>query len=234
MQYRLLRAASCAVCLIGVSPTYAQGGLEEVVVTSSKVMYNEMMPHTTIIRRADHLITRLRVVCDTRDESQRRSELRETLRSMIRTAGKTATISMSVGETVVDNFTENMLDTVIQPDAKVDTSYAVVVVKTTVAPDDTFDSATARIKKFIAQVPKSGRTEILKDDKWDLTIIGPEQYRDEIIKAVADDAKHTAEQFGPTYNVEVDGLQQQVTWYQIHPLDLALYVPYSLKVTPAH
>jgi hypothetical protein len=232
MHLRPLCGAVLALCLAGTATGYAQ--VEEVVVTSAKAVYDEGTPHVTITRRADHLITRVRVVCDTRDESQRRNELRETLRNMIRTAGKTATISMAVGDSIVADFDETMLDTVIQPDSKIDTSYAFVIIKTAVSSSDTFDSATARIKKFIVQVPKVGRTEVLRDNRWDLTIIGPEQYRDEIVRKIADDAKHTAELFGSGYNVEVDGLQQQVTWYQIHPLDLALYVPYSLKVTPAH
>jgi len=31
---------------------------------------------------------------------------------------------------------------------------------------------------FVNKVPKAGRTEVLRQGNWDLTIIGPEQYRD--------------------------------------------------------
>ena len=39
--------------------------------------------------------------------------------------------------------------------------------------------------------------------------------------------------FGPAYGVEVTGLSRQVTWRQAGPLELMLYIPYQLSITPA-
>ncbi len=223
-----------AMALLTTS-TFAQevGSLETVVVTGSRVEYDpQTVPHVILLRRADHVITKVRVVCDTRELSKRRQELKDTLHSMISEASKSGTISLGVGDNIVADLTERMLDKVIEPDAKADTSVAIVVIKTRVTKEDMFDDATARIERFIETTPKIGRTEILRENQWDLTIVGPEQYRPALIAKVVEDAKQTAMLFGPDYIARVEGLQHPIAWYQKGPLDLALYIPYSLTIGP--
>jgi hypothetical protein len=219
-----MRPGFCAALLAAVG---------EVVVTAEKRDYDPgQTPHVTVVKRADNLITDVRVVCDTRDPTLRREELKATLRGMIRGAGAGSAIELGLGDQVIGRFDESMLDAVIEPDAKADTSLAVVVVKTRISAADTFDSATSRITRFIAATPKVGRTEILREKEWSLTIIDPEQYRQPFIARVAGDARDVAAAFGPGYGVSVDGLQKPVTWYQSGPLDLALFIPYRLVVEP--
>jgi hypothetical protein len=206
--------------------------LETVVVTGMRSEYGGSAPHIYLLRRVDHLITKVRVVCDTRDPAKRREELKDTLRSMIREASNTGTISLGVGDEIVEDLTEKMLDKVIEPDNKIDTSVANVVIKTKVSKDDMFDDATGRIERFIETTPKTGRTEVLREKEWELTIVGPEQYRAQLIAKIAEDAKQTAALFGPGYVVRVEGLQNRVMWYQKGPLDLALYISYEMTVAP--
>lgn len=205
----------------------------EVVVTAEKRDYNaNQTPHVTVVKRADNLITEVRVVCDTRDPTLRRNELKATLRNMIHAAGAGPQIELGLGEEVIGRFDDTMLDAVIEPDAKTDTSRAVVVVKTHISAADTFDSASGRIIAFIDRTPKVGRTEVLREKDWSLTIINPEQYRRAFIARVAEDAHDVAAAFGPAYGVTVDGLQKPVDWYQSGPLDLALFISYRLVVQP--
>ncbi len=232
MKSSILALALIAGTCLSV-PAWSQEMMETVVVTGMRAETDpNLVPHVYLLHRADHLITKVTVVCDTRDPSKRRQELRETLRSMIREAARSGTISLGVGDEIVADLTERMLDKVIQPDARADTSRATVIIKTRVSKDDMFDDATARIERFIEAIPKAGRTEILRDDRWDLTIVGPEQYRAAVIAKVAEDAKATADLFGPDYVVRIEGLQHPIAWYQKGPLDLALYIPYVLTVTP--
>jgi len=212
-------------------PAFGQETLEEVTVTGFR-QNMEAAPHVFLLRRVDHLITKVRVVCDTREPAKRRQELKDTLKSMIREAGKTGTISLGVGDEIVADLTERMLDKVIEPDAKADTSVAVVIIKTRVSKDDMFDDATGRIEHFIETTPKVGRTELLRDKDWELTIVGPEQYRAQIVAKIADDAKKTAALFGPDYSVRIGGLQNRVSWSQKGPLDLALYIQYDMAIAP--
>ena len=230
----VLGASMLTATLVALPATaaFAQADrTEEVVVTGEKRQPNEAQtPHVVLTRRADNLITEVRVVCDTRDPSQRRNELKATLRNMIKASG--GRIELGVGDETIGRFDETMLDKVIAPDAKVDTSQAVVVVKTHITAGDTFDSASGRITAFIERTPKVGRSEILREKEWSLTIIAPEQYRRAIIAKVAEDARGVAAAFGPGYGVSADGLQRPVDWYQPGALDLALFIPYKLVVEP--
>jgi hypothetical protein len=63
-------------------------------------------------------------------------------------------------------------------------------------------------------------------------VISPDQYRPAILSAISQDALTTAKAFGDEYRVEVTGLSRQVTWRRAGPLDLMLYIPYQLGVTP--
>jgi len=225
-----------APLLIGVLTCFAfeaSAQVETVIVTGSRVREDaENSPHVTVSARADHLVTKVRVVCDTRDTTKRKEELRETLRSMIATAQRTTSISLSVGEDVLVPFTADMLDKVIVPDSKPETSDAYVVIRTELSKGDTFDGATDRIRKFVAETAKAGRTEVLIEQSFNLGIMDPERYRAELISKIAADAKDIAALFGPNYDARLDGMQHTIEWYQTGPLDLALYLPYRLAIAP--
>lgn len=222
-----------APALAAGAPPPAQG-IEEVVVTAARMAdYDPVQtPLTVLHKRADNLITHVTVICDTRELSQRKEELRATLRNMIRAAGQDKRIALGVGDEVVGAFDETMLDAVIVPDSKADTSRATVLVKTAVAPGDSFDAAAGRIRDFVKRATKVGRTEVLLNSGWELTLINPNQYRPEVIRLVAEDSRRTAAAFGDGYGVEVLGLQLPISWYQSGPLELALYIPYKLTVRP--
>lgn len=204
----------------------------EVVVTGSRMQDYEPTETPAIVlkRRADNIITNIEVTCDTRDLTQRRQELKATLQALIKAAGP-AGIELAVeNDDIVRKFQVDDLDDIIRAATKVDTSTATLTLKTRVLPTDTFESVTGRIEAFVDRTPKVGRTEILMSDDWDLTLIGPGQYRDDIIRLVAADANKTATAFGAGYSVSIDGLTLPVTWYQSGPLELALYIPYRQTI----
>lgn len=222
-----------AATMLAASPAVAQG-VEEIVVTGARLSEYDASstPQVTLRKRADNLITIATVVCDTRDESPRKAELKATLRNLVRAAGQDQRIDLAVGDEVLGAFDESMLDAVIQKGSKVDTSTATLIIKTSVSAEDTFDSATGRIESFVGRAPKVGRTEVLLDDDWQLTLVNPGQYRPQVAKLIAEDARRMAALYGDGYGVEVQGLQLPVSWYQAGPLDLAIYIPYRLNVRP--
>src|SRR5262249_50292523 len=118
-------------------------------------------PHVVVNKRADNLLVEIRVVCDTRDRGQRLNELRATLHNMVRAAAGDHTVALAQGEEIVGAFDETMIEAVIRPDSKEDTSAATLLLKTPVSANDTFDQASKRIRSFIAKVDKVGRSEVL-------------------------------------------------------------------------
>jgi hypothetical protein len=65
-----------------------------------------------------------------------------------------------------------------------------------------------------------------------LTIVNPDQYRDTIVKSIAENARRYAAMFGPEYAVQVNGIDGQVSWSQISSTDVFLYIPYRYTIVP--
>ncbi len=70
-------------------------------------------------------------------------------------------------------------------------------------------SAQSRIDNFVKSVAPSGRSLLEKRGELTLTIINPDQYRDQIVQLVAKEALKNASFFGPSYAVNISGIDQQ-------------------------
>lgn len=214
---------------------------QEIVVTGSRIQrYSEdsappVVPSVTVARRADNLIVTVWVVNDTREAAGRRSELMQTLRNMARAAASQSDIDLSIeddGQLVP--FTEDMISTLTLgvDGGRSDTSMTSLVIKTPIRANDTMDTASGRIEQFVARIEKSGRSLVTINSGWQLSIVNPNQYRPQILAAISADARATAATFGDGYAVEVSGMANTLTWVQSGPLDLAMFVPYQMTVTP--
>jgi hypothetical protein len=217
-----------AVC----AATNAVAQIETVVVTASRREEAPDVPGVTLVERADHLVVKVRVICDTRDATQRAGELRQTLKNMIAEAGRGGTISLSTGDEVLYEFNESKIDKEIGSGSRPDTSEAFIVIRTELSKTDNYDEAVRRIYDFIKRTPKSGRTEILKDGDFNLGLMKPERYRPELVAKIAEDSKRTAALFGTGHQIRVEGLQHSIQWFQSGQLDLSLYIPYALIILP--
>ena len=213
-------------------------GVDEIIVTGSRAIEwdPDDIPVIQLERRADNLIVAVRVVNDTRDAPGRRDEITRTLRAMPRAAAGRADIDQSIEDdgTLVP-LTEDMVSTLtlgIDP-GRSDTSVASLVVKTPIRAGDTLDAASERIEAFVEGVGPVGRSLADVSGDWQLSVVNPSQYRAPILAAIAADARSTAATFGEGYAVQVEGMSNRVTWRQSGPLDLALFIPYDMTVTPA-
>lgn len=226
--------AAGGVLLSATLPASAQG-VEEIVVTASRLSEYDQneTPYIALRKRADNLIVTVRVICDTRDPAQRKSELMATLKALVKLAEQQG-ISLGIEdedeEDVMVALDPAKLEKMITGGGKPDTSMVSFTLKTKILPSDTYGSATGRIEGFVYRTPKVGRTEVLLSNDWNLTLFGPEQYREQIIALVAADGRRTAAAFGEGYGISVEGLTLPVTWYQSGPLELALYIPYRQRV----
>jgi hypothetical protein len=190
-------------------------------------------PHVVVFKRADNLVVEVQVDCDTRDEKDRLGEMKTTLRNMIAAAGSGGPIELGVeSEAVILPLKPEALDTMLSPGQREDTTTTTIVVKTHVSATDTFEAASARIDGFIRATKAVGRTQVARVGAWQLTLITPRQYRPQIIAAIAQDASETLKAFGPGYGVELVGLERPVAWNRSGALDLALYIPYALRIEP--
>lgn len=78
----------------------------------------------------------------------------------------------------------------------------------------------------------TGRALSEKRGRITLTIVNPDQYRDQIIKLIAAEALKSAAAFAPGYGVEVAGLSEQLIWAQASATEVFLYIPYRFTIRP--
>lgn len=94
----------------------------------------------------------------------------------------------------------------------------------------TIDDAGRKIAAFVKSVPENGRAQMKQKGAMALTIIKPEQYRDEIYRLVAAGAQHAASFYGPEYGLEVTGLDNNVAWEQVSETELFVYIRYDFTI----
>ncbi len=111
-----------------------------------------------------------------------------------------------------------------------DGSEATVRLRVKTKLDGSIGNAQAKIAGFVKSVPATGRSLIKQKDGLALTIVNPEQYRDEIYKRIAAGAKHAVSFYGPEYGVDVSGLDRDIEWQQVSNTEVFLYIPYSFSV----
>jgi len=229
--------AAC-LALVMAAPALAQDAfVDEIVVTGARAIEwdPDDVPVIQLMRRADNLIVEVRVVNDTREATGRRSEITRTLQAMARAAAADPAIELSIeNEGALVPLVESMVSTLTLgfDGGRSDTSVATLVVKTAIRPDDSLDSASDRIESFVDDVPLTGRSLIDISGDWQLSIIDPPRYRSEILALIAADARQASAVFGDGYAVQIEGLSNRVTWRQAGPLQLGLFIPYDMTVTP--
>jgi hypothetical protein len=223
-------------------------------VTAGGMAVIDRRPVIGLRRQADSALRRIEITSDSLDEDVRRKEVEAMLLSALDRA-KGAGLSVVIGEFVVVEVTrENWKDLFpglagksvaldddndndddddngraksrFEDDGRTATLRLMVKTKLTGSIAD----AERKFSAFAKAVPASGRSEIRQKGDLALTIINPEQYRDEIYRRVAAGSKHASSFYGPDYGVEIVGLDREIAWEQVSNTEVFLYIPYSFKV----
>jgi len=109
-------------------------------------------------------------------------------------------------------------------------SIATVHLKVKTKLDGSIGNAQQKINGFVKSVPATGRSQIAQKGQLALTIINPEQYRDEIYRRIAAGSKHALTFYGSDYGLDVTGLDQSLAWKQVSNTEVFLYIPYGFAV----
>jgi hypothetical protein len=108
-----------------------------------------------------------------------------------------------------------------------------IVLKVMIKPNETFDAVRARAEKFVKDAPLTGRVEAIIGDSQFLGVSEPKKHRETLIKAIAEDVRLMQASFGgPTSPVRVSlsGIEQRSQTRPVGPLDLEIYIPYSMSL----
>ena len=208
---------------------------DQIVAQSNYVSRQQVaIPQISIVVRADFVLFSVRYETGTRAADERENELSRTFNTVTQRAGRTnGDVVIEVGSPGNSAAIETAaIKEVVRDDG--DRSSIDLVLKVAVKPNETFDAIRARTEKFVADAPVAGRVEYVIGDSQFLGVSEPKKHRQTLITAIADDVKLMQASFGgPSSPVRVNlaGMEQRAQTRPVGPLDLEIYIPYSMSLT---
>ena len=207
--------------------------LEEVVVTGIRASMADFydVPAVTIRKDADFLVQNIRLVNDSRSPELRKSEIIETINNLIKSSTKVKGIELSYGKGFLEpiKLDDESLE-LLEERGKSDTSYLDIFVKVAFNKNEQAKKQIENLRKFIDDAKLEGRTLIEGRGDIGLSIIKPQQYRYEIIRAISADNKRMKQIVGEECKVSVSGLEGRVFWERVSVGELMLYIGYSTTI----
>ncbi len=252
--------ASLAFCTSPLLAQDEDGG-GEVIVTGQRIsnflsstpvsIAQQQPPVIGLKRLADSAVRNIEIVSDSREEGMRKREVQAMLLAAIDRAKRDG-ISLVTGQFELVEVTranwqdqfpglagkaasadddDDDDDDKPDPGFEDDGSNATVRLKIKTKLDGSIGNAQQKITGFAKSVPVTGRSQIVQKGGLALTIIKPEQYRDEIYRRIAEGAKHAVSFYGPEYGVGVTGLDGDIAWKQVSNTEVFLYIPYGFSIS---
>ncbi len=229
----MIRILALSLALLFSTIATAQG-LEEIVVTAQRSDEGDT-PAKFLRRHGDFLLLRVRLTNDSREQQARETEVYSTLRRILSkaSAAKSIEVSLITPDDLVVPMTESNYKVRLGRGQRPDTSATSISIKTPITSANMDGQKLINLlRDFVDDVKVEGRTELVVEGDVEISIVGPHQYRDEIVATFAGDVKNVTESLGNNYRVIVEGIDRPVRWYRLSLLDLALYIPYSYVVVP--
>jgi hypothetical protein len=237
---KLLIALAAAMAIS--APVAAQE--DEIVVTGSRISDYErdIIPVIYLSKRADFMVVEVSVESDSREAKLRREEVTKTLEAIAERADRDDRVELGVVRTFeanddevkyVEPFTRaSIREEIFMSGSRADTTRVSIVVKTPITSADTFDTAYARIERFVDETPETGRAAASESDEPGLSVVDLGKYRAQLLQMIAADNNAVRSVFGDGYRVSISGLEKPVRWRVTGPLELALYFPYAMAASP--
>lgn len=224
--------------MLGMSQlAYAQE--DEIIVTGTRISAVNVAgngPGITVEKKGDFLLLQVTIENDSRELKTRLAEMDATIKNMLEAADNNPDITLSLvgkGNIVrsmnLVNYRSNLVG-----GRRPDTSMAHFKVKTNIP--DNMDEAfkiSANLAKFVEGVEEVGRTRILENENISVSVLNPNQYRDEVRNKIIAEINATTEALDGNYRAIISGLDGPVKWARSGDFNLAFYMDYSYEIIPA-
>ena len=222
-------AAACA-SLPAAAQVVVTGMRQDRSATNAYLTPN--VPAIGLTRRADYFVTPLWVSSDSRIAEERESELFAMLEATIARA-EAEGITLVAGQYTLTEVTRaNMRELPVTGGARPDTSRVQIYARVPLAGNTASARDTGnRIRAFVASIPATGRS-FIETGATSLAIDDPEQYRDAVVRQIADASTRYAAMFGDSYGVTVSGLDGELYWQQASETEVFLYIEHAFAIAP--
>lgn len=206
--------------------------LEEVIVTGAHAQ--SAPPAQRVLRQADNLLLRILITNDAREAEQRKAEIHATLLRAIKSADSSKGISIS---SVTPNgfvlpLTESNYRIDLTRGSRPDTSQAYFRVRAPITDQKDAEDLHSSLKRFVTDLKMEGRTLVEIDSDVEVSIVNPQQYRNQVIGLMAEDVNSVTSALGDDYRVVLSGIDRPVQWARVGSTDVAIFIPYEYMVVP--
>jgi len=231
---RLMLAAALAALAIPTAHAQVVRGDQLVAQSNFVSRQQAALPYISIVVRADFVLFSVRYETATRSADARENELAAVFKSVTDRAARTEGMNIEVGQPGFSAAVETAAIKELIQDRGDDRSAIDIVLKVNIRERETFDQVRTRAERFVRETPLTGRVEAIIGDSQFLGVAEPKKHRDALVKAIADDVKMMQASFGgpnAPVRVSLSGMEQRASTRPVGPLDLEIYIPYSMSLT---
>jgi hypothetical protein len=229
MRFKSALVALSLICAVPAAPAFAQD-MERMMVTSNQVEESERRSAPAIYRRipADFVMVAVTFQSASRDTGERAKELETMFTRLKAKAAKTDGFTLAGGTL---GFSSADIDTVLFTDVY-ESDYSgtgrfTLTLSIDTKPDESFEALMARAQKFVSSIEVAGRAEAYLGDDQFIGARDVTKHRADLVADIAAEVKGLQASFAPA-RVTLTGLESRIITQPSGPLELEIFIPYTL------
>ncbi len=213
------------------APALAQD-MERVIVTANQIEDAEMQSAPAVYRQipADFVLVALTFQSATRDTGEREKELETMFTRLKAKTAKTDGINL-IGGTLGRSTAD--IDTVLFTDVYTNdysgTGRFTLTLSIDTKPDESFEALMKRAQAFVSSIDMAGRSEAYLGDSQFIGARDVAKHRADLVADIAAEVASLRTSFAPA-KVTITGLDSRIITQPSGPLELEIFIPYTLTV----
>jgi hypothetical protein len=231
MRFKSALVALSLIAAIPAAPALAQD-MQRMMMTSNQVEESSRISAPAVYRQipADFVMVALTYQSGSRDTAERAKELETMFGRLKAQAAKTDGFSLAggtLGQSMAD------IDTVLFTDVYTNdysgTGRFTLTLSIDTRPDESFESLMKRAKTFVDSIDTAGRAEAYLGDNQFIGARDVTKHRADLLGDIAAEVAALRTSFAPA-KVTLTGLESRIITQPSGPLELEIFIPYTLTL----
>jgi hypothetical protein len=231
MCFKSALVALSLIAAIPAAPALAQD-MQRMMMTSNQVEESSRISAPAVYRQipADFVMVALTYQSGSRDTAERAKELETMFGRLKAQAAKTDGFSLAggtLGQSMAD------IDTVLFTDVYTNdysgTGRFTLTLSIDTRPDESFESLMKRAKTFVDSIDTAGRAEAYLGDNQFIGARDVTKHRADLLGDIAAEVAALRTSFAPA-KVTLTGLESRIITQPSGPLELEIFIPYTLTL----
>jgi len=231
MRLKSAFAALSLLTALSASPALAQD-MERIIVTANRIEAEDMRSAPAVYRQipADFVLVEVTYQSATRDTGERSKELETMFNRLKAKAAKSPGFSLqggSLGESISD------IDTVLFTDVYASdysgTGRFTLTLSIDTKPDESFEALMKRAQEFVDSIDAAGRAEAYLGGEQFIGARDVAKHRADLVADIAAEVSSLRTAFAPA-KVTLTGLESRIITQPSGPLELEIFIPYTLML----